>query len=120
MSLRPSLASCGARRQIGVQLGHNSGALADCGANAFDRARADVAHGKNAGNTGLERRRTGTRGVRVLAGLNKALGVERHAAMQPTRRRFGADKQEEVTQRLFSYIARRAVTPPDTSKLPVR
>jgi hypothetical protein len=110
-----------------VQLGHDSGPFADRTTDALDRAGAYIAHGKNTGNIASQggRLRGGVVRPAILASyvrarLNEPFGVKGDAALQPARRRLVADKQEEVTQRLFGFLARGTVTPANAVELALR
>ena len=97
--IRAGVAADAGLRKICVQRGDHLRALADRGGDPLDRARADVADREDARQAGFER------ALDVAPGANKALVVERDAgAGQPVGIGFGADEQEEVTDRARSFL----------------
>ena len=109
-----------------MKLGHDLRTLADRRAHPLHRSRAHVADGENAGGTRLQGKRLADwaglaiPALSTCAGLDKALGIERNAALEPVGRRVGTDEQKEMAEGLFGFLARWAVTPADTIELALR
>src|SRR3954463_2364824 len=94
--------------EIGVDLRHDGGALADRATDALHRARAHVADRENARHARLQRQR------QILRRLDEAAVVDRHVAiLQPLGARLGAEEEEHVADRAGLGVARAVGAPRD-------
>ena len=101
-------------RKEGVDRRDDLGAFADRASDALDRTGPHVADGENAGHRGLESRPRRVRAVICpAAGRHETRLVDRNsAALQPIRRRVGADEEEDVADRRLGLRAGSPVAPP--------
>src|SRR5258705_377325 len=94
--------------EIGVDLRHDGGALADRAADALHRARAHVADRENARHARLQRQ------LQVLRRRDEAAVVDRHVAtLEPLGARLGAEEEEHVADPARLGLARVAGSPAD-------
>src|SRR5580765_2916247 len=94
--------------EIGVDLRHDRGALADRAPDALHRVRAHVADRENARHARLQRQR------QILPRGDEAAVVDRYVAiLEPLGARLGAEEEEHVADRARLGLARVAGSPGD-------
>src|SRR5689334_19183718 len=101
----------GDSREIGVQSGDDLRAFAYGAADALDRAGADITDGEDARYAGRKA------ALRRNASGDEARTVDIDAAaLQPGRRRIGADKEEDVTDVVLRFSVCGVVPQPHALK----
>ena len=95
---------------------HRHRAFADGGGRAEDGAAADIAHGEDSGQTGLEQVRVPPRAtfpdcgpLHVRPGEDEALRIQRQRARELRGRRVGPDEDEQRLDRQVAPLPSRRV-----------